>query len=240
MACLSACDAVILAGGAGSRLRPVLPDRPKALALVGGVPFLRQLLEQVRSFGTRRVILALGHLAEAVESYLAGGSWDGLELVASVEREPLGTGGALRSVLPLLRTPTALVMNGDSFTEADLCGFLAFHRSRRAQVSLLSTYLADVDRYGLVEVEGEVVTAFHEKPSQGQRGGYINTGLYLLDTAVVGQIPADRPVSLEREVLPRLCQSRCYAMRGEFPFMDIGTPEAYRAADAFFRERIAS
>lgn len=234
MACLSACDAVILAGGAGSRLRPVLPDRPKVLAPVGGVPFLRHLLEQVRSFGTRRVILALGHLAEAVEGYLAGESWGGLELVTSVEREPLGTGGALRSVLPLLRTPTVLVMNGDSLTQGDLCALLAFHRAKAAAASLLLTRMEEASRYSTVDTDaGGRVVAYREKTQAGT--GDISAGIYLMERAAVEAMPSARPVSLERDIFPGLCGRGLYGMRGRFPFIDIGTPTSYEAAQDFVR-----
>ena len=237
MDCLSACDVVILAGGPGTRLRPVVPDHPKAMAPIHDEPFLRYLIDQVHAFGARRIILALGFLAEEVQAYVARQTWHGLKILTSVEPQPLGTGGALRSVLPLVASDPVLVMNGDSFTRVDLCGVLSFHRAKAAAVSMVLTALEDTDRYGTVEIDADgLVTAYREKATGNpSRSGTINTGIYCMDQEAIREIPPARSVSLEREVFPSLCRRRLYGMTGAFPFIDIGTPASYEAAQAFFQ-----
>jgi NDP-sugar pyrophosphorylase family protein len=237
--CLNDIDLVILAGGFGTRLRPVVPDRPKALALVDGVPFLRRYLDWMGGFGARRVILALGFQAEMVKDFVKSEDWHGMGIESSVETEPLGTGGAVRAVLPLIRAQTALVANGDSFTRVDVCRFVDFHRRKRARVSLLLTWQPDAARFARVETgEDDAVAGFHEKPSDAA-GGYINAGLYLMSREAIGEIPAGRPVSIEKDVFPKFCGHGFYGMKGEFPFIDIGTPESYRRAAEFFQQEAA-
>ena len=239
MDCLSACDVVILAGGRGTRLRSVVPDHPKAMAPVHDEPFVRYLIDQVYAFGARRIILALGFLADEVQAYLARQTWHGLEIVTSVEPQPLGTGGALRSVLPLVRAGTVLVMNGDTFSQADLCEFLGFHRAKGATASLLLTHVEEAGRYGVVETDADdQIVAYHEKARTG--AGDISLGVYLMERSAIEAIPSGRPVSLEHEVFPPLCGLGLYGMRGTAPFIDIGTPESYAAAPAFFRAEAPS
>ncbi|HLY74276.1 MAG TPA: sugar phosphate nucleotidyltransferase, partial [Planctomycetota bacterium] len=149
------------------------------------------------------------------------------------ESEPLGTGGALRKALPLLSTDCILAMNGDSYVDADLGGLAASHRRRKAQLTILLTRVEDAARYGGVDVgpDGSVL-GFVEKGRSGP--GLINAGVYVLGREGVQEIPAGRSVSLEREVLPARIGRGFYAQWGSYPFLDIGTPESYRQAEAFF------
>jgi len=238
--CLNDIDIAILAGGFGTRLRPVFSEGPKVLAPIDGVPFLRRYLDWLKSFGARRVILSLGYKAEMVQSFVKSERWAGLEIECFVESTPLGTGGAIRAVLPLVRARTVLVANGDSVTRLDLCRFVEFHRRKRARASMVLTHMPQVGQSGLVETDSnDAVLSFNEKPAQHAGGGYINAGLCLLQRDAVEEIPADGQVSLEREVFPRFCGRGFYAMKGEFPFIDIGTPESYSRAGEFFRQEAA-
>ena len=235
MTCLKELDVVILAGGLGTRLRPLFPYCPKVMVPVNDKPFVRYLIEQVQSFGARRIILALGYLAEVVQEYVESQKWKELEIITFVESDPRGTGGALRSVLPLIKSKTALVMNGDSFTKVDLCRFLEFHKSRPALLSMVLTYLPNTERYGVVETDDDgLVKSYMEKPISGQSGGYINAGLYFIEKTAIRKISPEQQVSLERDVFPCFCNRGFYAMKGEFPFIDIGTPESYSLAHSFF------
>lgn len=238
MKCLSEHDVVILAGGLGTRLRDLFPDRPKVMVPVDGQPILAYLIEQVRRAGARRIILALGHLSQMVQEYVKHKEDGDLTIVTHVEENLLGTGGALRAVLPLIESETVLVMNGDSLTKVDLRELLKFHRGRSALLSVVVTFMPDVGRYGVVETDNDgLVLSFTEKPEQGQAGGYINAGLYLVQRTVICQIPPKQKVSLERDVFPLLCGGGFYALKGQYPFIDIGTPESYRLANDFFTER---
>jgi len=237
--CLRDIDTIILAGGAGTRLRPVYADRPKALAPIDGKPFLRHCITWLERFGARRVILALGYKAEMVQDYVKTQDWRGIEIVASIEAKPLDTGGAVRAALPQLRSQTALVLNGDSLTRVDLCEFAKYHRANNALLSILLTYQPNVRQSGLVETnEDGLVISFREKPA-ADSGGYISAGIYLMEQAAIREIEPDRPVSIEREVFPRFCGRRFFAMKGKFPFLDIGTPESLQRAAEFFAEEAA-
>jgi NDP-sugar pyrophosphorylase family protein len=232
--CLSEIDVVILAGGLGTRLRRVLPNTPKVMAPVDGKPFLRYVIDRLGRSGARRVVLSLGHLADDVVDYVDGQDWHGIEVVSHVEPEPMGTGGALREVLPLVGSGTVMAMNGDAFARAGLDSFVDFHRSSGATISILLTFVHDVGRYGVVEADDDGrVRSFDEKPQSGDGGGYVNAGVYLFQRTAIEGIATGRPVSLEREVFPRECGRGLYGFRGSFPFIDIGTPESYGSAGEF-------
>jgi NDP-sugar pyrophosphorylase family protein len=238
--CLNDIDIVILAGGQGTRLQSVVADRPKVLAPIDGVPFLRRYLDWLATFGARRVILALGYKADMVQDYIATEDWAGMELETSIETTPLGTAGGLRAALPLIQSETALVTNGDSVTRLDLCRFVEFHHRQHARLSMVLTHQPHVSASGVVQTDtNDAVTSFTEKPAGQATGGHINTGLYLIQRDAIGEIPADRPVSIERDVFPQFCGRGFYALKGEFPFIDIGTPDSYRRATEFFAEAAA-
>ena len=239
--CLQNIDVVILAGGFGTRLHSVVADRPKVLAPVNGVPFLKCYLEWLAGFGARRVILSLGHLAGMVQDYVKSENWDGMEIVANIEMTPLGTGGAVRACLPLVQSPTALVANGDSVARVDLCRFAEFHRAKAARLSIVLAHQPQTGAFGLVETDAnDAVISFNEKPQQQTAvGGYINAGLYLMQRDAMAEIPGDKPISIEKDVFPKFCRRGFYALKGEFPFIDIGTPESYRRAGEFFRQEAA-
>lgn len=235
MGALSGVTALVLAGGLGTRLRPVVADRPKALAEVGGRPFLAYLLDQLAGTGIRRVVLCTGHLGEQIPRAF-GDVYRGLRLVYSREASPLGTGGALRLALPLLRSDIVLVMNGDSYCGMALKRFWNRHRACGGAGSLVLTRVSETSRYGRVLCRGGRVVRFEEKDGRGGPG-WVNAGVYLLARRVMAAIPAGRAVSLEREVLPALVQQGLcgYLSRGRF--VDIGTPETYALARQLWRDR---
>lgn len=231
-------DVVILAGGTGSRLAPVTSDVPKVLVPVAGKPFLEHLFDQLRKAGAKTVVLSLGYKAQMFTDHLTAHPPDGLQIKISFERTVLGTGGGLRLAYASLARDLLLVMNGDSFVDADLGAFLAFHKEKKAEVSLLLTRVPDIARFGGVETdELGAVTRFSEKGRAGP--GAINSGIYLMERALLRTIPTSRPVSLERETFPSRIGKRFFALAGDFPFIDIGTPESYREAETFFRKRSA-
>lgn len=228
-------EAVILAGGLGTRLRSVVADRPKVLATVAGRPFITRLLDQLVATGINRVVLCTGYKAELVEATL-GESYRGMTLVYSVESEPLGTGGAVRLALAKLNASTVLMMNGDSFCAADLSSFTTTHAARQAKASMLLTEMPDTSRFGRVEFAADGhVTAFIEK-GQVAGPGWINAGIYLLDRTLLAEIEPGRAVSLEREVFPTwVAQRTLMADALGKRFLDIGTPESFAAAESFFQ-----
>ncbi|MGE3809543.1 MAG: nucleotidyltransferase family protein [Gemmataceae bacterium] len=223
----------ILAGGLGTRLRSALPDTPKVLAPVLSKPFLAHLLDLFEAAGFFDVVLLTGYRADLVHEAF-GNRYGAVRLRYSVETAPLGTGGALRQAAPLFQTEHVLLVNGDSCCPADLAAFLEFHEERQADASLLLASVADAGRFGLVEVDQQArVRAFHEKTGQA-RPGLVNAGLYFLRRDLLADIPTERAVSLEREVLPGwLASQKVFGSITTAPLLDIGTPESYRAAEEF-------
>lgn len=227
-------NAVVLIGGLGTRLRPVVNDRPKALAEVRGRPFLSFVLDQLAAAGIKKAVLCTGFLGEQVHAAF-GSMYADLALAYSQEDSPMDTAGALRLAAPLVESDEALVMNGDSYCEADFRAFKAWSDSRESEAALLINRVSDGSRYGQVEAnEDGVVLSFREKGANAGPG-WINSGIYLLSRRLILEIPQARPVSMEREVLPSLiAQRKLHAYRNQGRFLDIGTPEAYAAADDFF------
>jgi NDP-sugar pyrophosphorylase family protein len=232
---LDAIDVAILAGGQGTRLRPVLPDGQKVMAEIDGRPFLDYLLDQVEAAGARRIVLALGHRADEVFAYISRRKLGGAQIVVSFEDRPLGTGGALRLALPHLGSQTVLVLNGDSYAAVDFMALLALHRTRNARTTLALIPVDDRSRYGSVRCAADgAIIAFEEKRPEAAGPGDINGGVYLIERAAIAAIAEGRKVSLERDIFPGLCGTGLYGLRQAVPFIDIGTPQSLRAASAFF------
>ncbi|MBI4510251.1 MAG: nucleotidyltransferase family protein [Deltaproteobacteria bacterium] len=225
--------AAILAGGKGTRLEPVVSDRPKVLADVSGRPFLAYLLDQLVAAGVRRVVLCTGYKASQVSGKI-GHAWGPLRVAYSEEPLPLGTAGALRHALPMLESEDVLVMNGDSSCSIDLAAFYRAHRERHATASLLLARVSDRARYGSVLIDDSGwISSFVEKGS-ALGSGWINAGIYLVERARLATIPEGKEVSLERDVFPSWLEGGLHGVRCDSPFLDIGTPESYATAFEFF------
>lgn len=231
---LAAIPVAILAGGLGTRLRPVIGERAKVVAEVAGRPFLAHLLDQVAGAGFREVVLCTGFRADEVAAAL-GTHHAPLRLHYSVETEALGTGGALRQALPLLDAPAFLAMNGDSFCETDLAALWSWHCEKRAEATLVAVEVPDASRYGRVEIDADDrVRRFTEK-HPGDDPGWINAGIYCLSRSLLAACEADRAFSLERDALPAWAAgARLHGHRVRGRFIDIGTPGAYAAVSRFF------
>ncbi len=230
-------NAMILAGGKGTRLQSVVNHRPKAMAEVSGRPFVEWLLLELRAQGIRRVVFCTGYLSEVIEGYFGDGrDWD-LELLYSCEPVPLGTAGAVHYALNQVNGDRFLVMNGDSYCHVDVILMKEMHTIRKARATLWLVPMNDCRRYGSVIVEDDgAIQAFQEK-SPEKRGGLINAGVYLLERELVEKIPDSYPVSIETEVFPKLIGHELYGVVGNGPFIDIGTPKAYARAGMFWARK---
>lgn len=231
-------DAAILAGGLGTRLRSVVADRPKVLAPVGGRPYLTYLLDQLADAGIERVVLLVGHRADMVRESL-GTHYRGLRLLYSAEPTPLGTGGALAHALPWLAGRHVLLLNGDSFCEFDLAVM------RQRPLSMAVAHVSNTARYGeVIFTDDGRVLAFGEKSEASVacqhpgKPGWINAGVYCLPREAIQSLPNSRPLSLERDAIPQwVQQQQLYAVPTGGRFIDIGTPESFAEAGAFFQTR---
>jgi D-glycero-alpha-D-manno-heptose 1-phosphate guanylyltransferase len=225
--------AAILAGGLGTRLRPVVENKPKVLANIGGHPFLKYLLDLLAAWRIREVVLCTGHLGEQVEAQF-GPNYHGLRLRYSREPAPLDTAGALRLALPLIRSNTALVLNGDSYCAADFCAFRQWHRRQKSVATILLVNNTDPQRFGRVQVASDGHILRFEEKQESAEPGLINAGIYLIERDFLRSIPTTKPVSLEREIFPAWIGGDFYGYQAGSPFLDIGTPESYSVAEDFF------
>ena len=215
-------EAIVLAGGLGTRLRGQLDGVPKALAPVAGRPFLAHLLDQLGHEGIRRVILATGHLAAQVRDTI-GARWGAMSVEHSVEDTPLGTGGALALAARRLQGEGVHVANGDTFLRFELAALERAVREAGAGLGLALARVDDVGRYGAVHVRDGRAVAFQEKGGSG--AGWINAGSYFLTRAALEALPATPAYSFEEEVLrPAAAAGALVAYGDTRDFIDIGVP----------------
>lgn len=226
--------AVILVGGLGMRMRPVVADRQKVIAPVAGRPFVMRLLDQLAEAGLRSVVLCTGYKSEQVAETL-GEHYRGLHLRYSCEPVALGTAGALRHALPVLDSDPVLAMNGDSFCNVDLAAFWQAHCRQQANGTLVVVEASDTRARGRVTFDDRnEVTNFTEK-SGASDGSWISAGIYLLRRALLESIPTGRAVSIERETFPAWVKRGLFAFKTQGKFLDIGTPESYNDAQRLFQ-----
>ncbi len=226
--------AVILAGGSGTRLRPLTDTLPKPLVPVGGQPVLFSLLDSLRAAGATEAIITLRYRGEQIRTR-CGEHCRGVTLRYYEETEPLGTAGALPLFADFLGDEPFLVLSGDVCMQTDLRKLLAFHREKDAEATLMLARAADPREYGVVlcDEQGRV-TRFVEKPSWAQAlTDAVNAGIYVLSPALLRLIPKGRPYDFSRDLFPRLLASgrALFAMVGEGSWCDIGDPAAYLAAN---------
>jgi mannose-1-phosphate guanylyltransferase len=224
-------QALILAGGEGTRLRPLTSTVPKPVVPLVDRPFIAFMLDWLRRHGVDDVIMSCGHLADGVRSVLGDGSAFGVRLRFVEEPQPLGTGGALKHAEEFL-DDRFLMLNGDVLTDIDVSAQLAQHDATGAQATLGLYPVEDPSAYGLVRLDaGGQVTEFLEKPSPDEIDtNNISAGVYVLERSVLDLLEPDRPTSIEREVFPRLVGSGLYGHVARGYWMDIGTPERYLQA----------
>ena len=228
-------EAIVLAGGFGTRLRGVVDDVPKPLAPVAGRPFLAWLLDRLAANGMRRCILATGYLSDVIEQRI-GTTWQGMDIAYSVEPEPLGTGGAIRLAAHQLHGDAAHVLNGDTWLEYDPRALEAIARQRLAPMAVALARVDDVARYGAVDIDQGRVVGFREKGEAG--AGWINAGCYFLGADALAALPALDAFSFEQAVLqPRVQEGAVAAFTATAGFIDIGVPEDYARAQLQFAGR---
>ena len=213
-------EAVVLAGGLGTRLRAAVSDLPKPMAPVGGRPFLERLLDYWIGQGVRRAVLAVGYMHDSIRRHF-GDEYRGCAIAYSIEDHPLGTGGALVQSLPLVHGERFLVLNGDTYFAVPLEALGAFHGGHGADVSL-SLFRSDNPRYTGISLDPDGrVRSF-----SGQ--GLVNGGVFLFQRSALKGLPAT-VASLEKDLLPGM-KGAIYGCVFDAPFVDIGVPEDWRAA----------
>lgn len=224
-------EAIILAGGLGTRLKDVVKDVPKPMAGVDGRPFLSYLLEYLASSGTKRVILSVGYKSEKIRDHFHG-RFRGMEIEYVIEEAPLGTGGAIREGLTAVNGEDFLVLNGDTFFKLELKELMHFHLERNSILTMSLKLIRNFERYGSVSVKDGVVTGFEEKCFKNS--GYINGGVYVLNKKIAGYLAGfERRFSFEMDFLGKGPHPfKVHGFISDGYFIDIGIPEDYvRAQD---------
>lgn len=227
-------EAIILAGGLGTRLRSVVTDLPKCMAPVAHKPFLYYILKELRKYHFTHVILSLGYKHEEVEKWISQqGNWS-FDISFSVEKEPLGTGGAIELALNLVKEKYVFVLNGDTFFQINMDDFLHFHCHKKAEISIALKSMEEFNRYGNVIVDSmDRILSFQEK--QYCKLGQISGGIYLLTRDSILTKIKNQKFSFETEILQKMVQTHLfYGFNNNGYFIDIGIPEDYEKANLDF------
>jgi mannose-1-phosphate guanylyltransferase len=224
-------QALILAGGEGTRLRPLTSTVPKPVVPLVDRPFIAFMLEWLQSHGVEDIVISCGHMAAGVRNVLGDGTAFGVRLRYVEEPQPLGTGGALKFAESLL-DDRFFMLNGDVLTDLDLTAQLEQHERTGATATLALTPVEDPTNYGLVRTDEDgSVTEFVEKPSPDQIDTRnISAGVYVLERRVLDMLEREQPASIERDVFPQLVGNGLYGCVSEDYWLDIGTPERYLEA----------
>lgn len=237
---------IIIAGGFGTRLRPLTHARPKHLLPVANRPFLEYQVALLREHGISEIVFATNYFADKIEAHFGDGSNFGVSMQYALETEPLGTGGAIRNACATLTDEPVLVLNGDILTDFDLSALIAFHRARDAWATIALRSVERPHAFGVLDTDPEGRLRSWMEPTEEQKrrvaenpdpptgeSDFINAGVYILEPEAWRRIPTGRPVSIERETYPELLAEGAlvYGMAPTGYWMDIGRPEQYLAAN---------
>jgi D-glycero-alpha-D-manno-heptose 1-phosphate guanylyltransferase len=227
-------EAIVLAGGMGTRLRYAVSDVPKPMAPVNGKPFLFHVLNWLKNFPVEKIILSTGYKSESIVEYF-GKVFCGINVDYVVEEVPLGTGGAIRFAMQKCSGDNVLVVNGDTYFPVGIDMFHWFHREMNSKFSLALKPMKDFSRYGSVECKGNQIIKFNEKKFCSE--GLINGGVYIINMEFFNSLNLPEVFSVEKDLLEKYAGSgilKC--MISDKPFIDIGIPEDYKRAGDFLKE----
>lgn len=221
-------EAIILAGGKGTRLRPLTLTVPKPMVPIAGKPFLYYLLKLLKNEGVTRVIFSVGYLGEQIKDYF-GEAWLDLELAYVQEKEPLGTGGAISACIEKVKSDKIIVINGDTYCQIDLRNMISSHKKHKAELTIALKEMLDFDRYGTVDIDinSNSIQKFNEKRKVNK--GFINTGTYCLKKSIFQQHNMPEKFSFETDFLEeKIRELRSNAFITDGYFIDIGVQDDYR------------
>ncbi|HEY9721692.1 MAG TPA: NDP-sugar synthase [Oscillatoriaceae cyanobacterium] len=226
--------AVIIAGGSGTRLRPLTYNTPKPMVPLFGKPFLQYQIELLKRHGVNEIIINLHYLSGVIREYFGDGSELGVKIHYSLEEKPLGTAGAVKLAEEYFDDEPLVVFNGDILTDLDLSALLAAHRENKARATITMIRVSDPTSYGLIFTEEDGrVTRFVEKPSWDEATvDTVNAGIYVLDPSVFRYVPRNEAYSFERGLFPLLLQlnEKVFGHTTNAYWLDIGSPQKYLQA----------
>ncbi|MCX6250979.1 MAG: nucleotidyltransferase family protein [Bacteroidetes bacterium] len=228
-------EAIILAGGFGTRLKSVVDDIPKSMALVNGHPFLEYLLNYLTGQGIHKVIFSVGYKNEQIRDYFKD-HYKGMQICYAIEDEPLGTGGGIKNAFMQVDGDLAYTMNGDSLFRLDFSAMHKLHTTSVADITIALRYFTETDRYGTVKIDdNRKITGFIEK-IEGLGGGYINGGVYLINRSFFEKQDFPQKFSIEKDCFEKFCkEARIFGYLSRGYFLDIGIPEDYQKAQDDFK-----
>lgn len=220
-------QAILLAGGLGTRLRSVVNDRPKPMALIGDKPFMEYVVHELSRYGIDEIIFAVGYKGSMVEEYFGDGSRFGVKVSYAYEEELLGTAGAIKNAGRFVTEDTCFVLNADTFYQMDYGRLLRVKAENRLEMALVLREVPDISRYGAAVLDGAMLAGFNEKTAE-KRPGTINGGVYLMNRELLSEIPEGK-ISLENEMIPKWMAEgkRLGGFVNDGYFIDIGIPEDY-------------
>lgn len=220
-------QAILLAGGLGTRLRSVVSDRPKPMALIEGKPFMEYVVHALSKQGVTEIIFAVGYKGSMVEDYFGAGRGFGVKVSYAYEEELLGTAGAIKNAGKLVTDDWFYVLNADTFYQIDYSRLLKLQAEKALEFGLVLREVPDVSRYGRAQLQDGMLVGFNEKTSD-PAPGTINGGIYLMSRKLLAEIPEGK-VSLEHEMIPRWMAEgrRLGGFVNDGYFIDIGVPEDY-------------
>ncbi|OGC30712.1 hypothetical protein A2311_04320, partial [candidate division WOR-1 bacterium RIFOXYB2_FULL_48_7] len=243
--------AVIIAGGLGTRLRPLTYNTPKPIVPVANVPFVLHQIELLRRHGIKEIILNLHYLSEEIKQLLGDGKSLGIKIRYSLEETPMGTAGAVKQAEALFDDEPLVIFNGDILTDINISQVIDWHKKKKATVTLTLTRVEDPTAYGLIltNQDGQV-THFVEKPSWEQLANFaslgptdtINAGIYVVDPKIFRDVPANTVYSFERQLFPAILEKGwpMYGFISDRYWMDIGQQSQYRQAhEAIMHNEVA-
>ncbi|MCK4677989.1 MAG: nucleotidyltransferase family protein [Bacteroidales bacterium] len=227
-------EAIVLAGGFGTRLKQVVEDLPKPMAAINGKPFLEYQFDFLKRYKIERIVLSVGYRADMIMDYFRDNYRD-MDIVYAVEKEPLGTGGGVVNAFKMIRNDAAFVLNGDSIFDIDLHEFCNYYIEKEADACMALKYLDAGERYGRVEINDSYrVTAFIEKNSSSGKG-YINGGIYIIAKGFQQYSGLKGNFSLEKDFFEEHSGSKViFGIPFDSYFIDIGIPEEFQRAQHEF------
>jgi D-glycero-alpha-D-manno-heptose 1-phosphate guanylyltransferase len=228
-------EAIILAGGLGTRLQKVVSDIPKPMAPVAGKPFLYFIFDRIRKYPVDKLILSIGHKADSISEYFGNSIFD-IPIEYVVEKTPLGTGGAVKFASERTEGNDILILNGDTWFPVDISKLIEFHIENDCLLTVALKRMFDFDRYGTVELEKNEILKFNEK--KYCREGLINGGIYIARREYINSWKMPEVFSLEKDILEKEAgNSTLNGMVFDDPFLDIGIPDDYLKAEMILRKR---
>ncbi len=220
--------AIVLAGGKGLKMRPFTYEMPKTMIPVRGKPILEHTIELLRQNGIKEVIIVTGYLGEKIKSHFQDGGQFGVKITYHKQKSGEDTGKILKDLKKYLNKDPFLLIYGDVLADIDLQDFVSFHSTTGGLGTVALTSIKDPSSYGVVDLKGNKVVGFSEKPQDKKHSHLISSGIFIFDPEVLSQIPNKKDAKLEEDVLPKLAkEGKLFGYSFEGKWFDIGTPEVY-------------